>query len=475
MIRPSLARLLILGAPLGATLVLAGTQVDPQAARAANTQEVNRLFVEQQRLYGTNAAFLVRPGLLADKSRREVRLSAESVRLRTEDPVEFPIIAANSGKDYEALAVAFAVPSDVHAALEFIGIPAGVPVDPSACRFWPKGERVHIAFRYRDETGASVTTRAEQLVIDTRTGKTLPEDDFVFTGSLRIAEPGNPSMTNDYAADVYSPNAIAAIYNEYVTVLDVPRRAQKNEVYNCQIPNPARVLPHRQLIEVTMTPGRTNNLPTVLDLTLDIKPARAPETLPAYELRGKGGALLNADRSQDGVATAVSNIVAGGRDPFVTICLDDSLTVMSVATACRWIASMDNERGMRVEAPPAGHPYFKAFLPNEKYRIRKERPVQPIELLLSEREAAPTGTVTFIEEEWKPDADASTYRETNFPAGSPEELARLLDRQDAPRVLLVFAPNEMAYGKLRRFIAPALTRRLILYVFLQRSDPSQAR
>jgi hypothetical protein len=270
---------------------------------------------------------------------------------------------------------------------------------------------------------------------------------------------------NCYAADIYSPNAIAAIYNEPVSVLDVPRRAHQNEVYNFQYPNPALQLPDRQLIEVTLTPARTGNLPTVVELTLDIRPGE-PAGEATFDLKDHAGALLNTNRSRAGVASAVDRIVTSGRDPFVTIRPDDALSLSSVARISQWIESMDNERAMRVEPPPAGHPYFKTFLPNERYRERKARPVQPIELRLSGGEGALTGTVTFIEEEWKPGADESVLTVTNFPAASSQDLAKLLDRENAPRVLLVYAGAGLTYGGVRRFLAPALTRRLILYVYL---------
>lgn len=444
----------------------ADTPPAPETARAANAAQVERMFEQNRRQYGTNANYLVRLGLLADRVRKEIRISAESVKLNASDPVEFPLIARNSGKDYEALAVSFPNPSDIHDALVFIGMTPGHPVDAAACRFWPKGERVRMTFAYRDAGNTQRVVRAERLVIDTRTGKTLPEDGFVFVGSSRIPAADSNTSATVYAADVYTPNAVAAVYNEPTTVLDVPRRATQTDVYSFQVPNPGLPLPNGQVIEVVLKPEGSNTAERIRDCVLRVEPDPATPGEATLALTDSRGMPINTNLTTGGLSTTLDSLVAAGQDPYVTIIPGDLLSLSTLARVCGLIDNLENERGMRVEPPPRGHPFYKSFLPNERFRSRKERPIQPIELNLAGGTSSPTGTVTFITEEWAPETDTSIYHETNFPAASPLELDGLLGRKDAPSVLLVFAPPDLTYGALRSFVTPALNRRLILYVFL---------
>jgi hypothetical protein len=78
-----------------------------------------------------------------------------------------------------------------------------------------------------------------------------------------------------------------------------------------------------------------------------------------------------------------------------------------------------------------------------------------------------TGELVRLDEEWKGDDTRPTYREHHFAVASAASLADALKQKDAPSVMLVFAPANLSYGDLRRFIAPVMESNLILYVFLQ--------
>lgn len=130
---------------------------------------------------GINTNLLVRPGLTADRTAQWVRVEAVATGMAAQDLVEFMLISEKSGHDYEAFAVSRAQPSEVHRALEYIGIPAGTPVDPETFRFWPKGEPVHITCswtpaetnRREHATDIQGPIRMEELILDTRTRQTL--------------------------------------------------------------------------------------------------------------------------------------------------------------------------------------------------------------------------------------------------------------------------------------------------------------
>ena len=81
-------------------------------------------------------------GITADRLSQKVVIQAKATGLDATSPIEFMLVSAHSGHDYESFAVTKAKPSHIHEALEFIGLNAGQAPDPSAFRFWPKGPRV---------------------------------------------------------------------------------------------------------------------------------------------------------------------------------------------------------------------------------------------------------------------------------------------------------------------------------------------
>ena len=445
--------------------------------RESNQRKAAECYARDSKAYGSNTNFLVRPGLLADRSARRVVIHAESIHLQAGSPAEFLLIDESSGKDYEALAVSFAKPSAVHEALVFIGLPPGIGVDPSKFRFWPKGERVRIEFRYEGKTPGdplSPPIQAGQLVIDTRTGKTLPDTGFVFTGSSWVTLPGQPASNRAYAADTFSPNSIVAVYNEPVTVLDVPRRAAQHEVYSYQVPNPDTPIPSARFTEVTLTPDNMDGRLRVCDLTLNLKPhmTALPGGAPLLYVLREQDRQLTTNTSPEGLLAALADLTGHQRDAFVKVVPDDELPLAALRGAAALIDTLDSSQSMRVEPPPAGHPYYRCFLPDDKHRERAGRPVQPWELYLGKSAGAPTGELVLVEEDWQGGDSKPTYRETRFSAPTPEILAHRLKREDVPSVVLVFAPSDLRYGEFRKFVAPILERGMILYVFLPRATPA---
>ena len=411
--------------------------------------------------------FFVRPGLIADRTGQIVRIAATTTALKATDPVEFPLVTRESGKDYEALAVSQASALDIHESLRFIGLEPGRGVDPSQLRFWPKGDRVKMVFHSADTqspTGSIFHLPFEHLIQDTRSGKTLPETGLVFTGSEWVSA-GDPPTGRVYAADAYGPGSIASIYNEGYSVLDVPRTAPKQEVYTFQIPNPDHVLPTNHLVEITLEPFYRDTLPHRFDLSLLVAP---DGTNLAYTLLDRQEHALNTNRSRNGMLAALSRYSTTDRDAFVTLTPDEALPLHDVQPLAHLLDSLDNERGIRVEPPPPGHPYFRAFLPNEKFRKREDRFDKVAELHLGTREGVTTGELILVESEWKGDDSAPVFHETRIPIPAPAALEPALKtRKEAPSVLLIFAPAKLRYGTLRDFVAPALRQKMILYVFAE--------
>jgi len=466
----------LLIACLSTVPVISARAVDPAPSstmsptvREQNLARVKQMDAARMREYGNRPEFLVRPGLLADRPGRIVRVAAESIRLKPGEPVEFPLVTQGSGKDYEALAISFASGMDLHEALQFIGMAPGRCVDASQLQFWPKGDRVKVVFHYSAPGTPPVRhdSPVERLIIDTRTSKTLPETGFTFTGSQWKPAQG-PATGKVYAADAFSPGAMVSIYNESFTVLDVPRRVSQSEVYTYQTPNPDYLLPSNQVMEVTLEPYFADNKPHRLDFSLAISPATDSPTNTdlLYSLKGLQNSVINTNHTVNGLLAALERL--GIPEVFVTVRPNRSTPLAALQKMAKLLNSLDNEKGIRIEAPPPDEPYFKAFLPNERHRKREDRPAPTAELHLSETSGITTGVLIWVDSEWKGDDSAPVLHEKRVPAATPDALSTAIAaKEEAPAVMLVFAPGTLRYGTLCDFLAPILKKKMILYVFTE--------
>ena len=140
-----------------------------RAAEAALFDQSNRT------KHGNDEKMLVLPGLLANKDKQSVHILAEATGLEADTVIEFLLIDQTCGRGYESLLWSFAKPSDVHRALEFIGMRPGTPFHPEALQFWPKGERVVATVVPSEERTDAMPMRLEKLIFDKETGTTLEE------------------------------------------------------------------------------------------------------------------------------------------------------------------------------------------------------------------------------------------------------------------------------------------------------------
>jgi len=440
---------------------------------------------------------LVLPGLVADRKTRRVEVMAEATGLAADTIVEFLLIDADSGKGYEALLWSFARPSDVHRALEFIGMTPGKPFRPARLRFWPKGERVVAGVAAPHDSGDRVPpTRLERFVVDKGTGEPLPEVGFVFAGSFMLERPGEQAA-HAYAADVLEPKSVASIYNDPTAVLDVPRRARKEAVYGSQVVGPRYDYAKHDLVKIILEPEYQDGRRRVVDLVLGVRPSAvkaAPESgdadhaKPAATVRflltdADGKAMTENGRLAD-VLGVFGRLIRRGHDPYVSVRFDAALRLAEVREVCRFIAAIDCESGIRVEPPAPGQLYYQALLPDVALLDRESRIVDPWELHLARSGEGSkeqiTGTLAlhesiFVDGHVKP-------RATTFDVKNPAALRRQLDadasrrkaagRRPGPPILLVFADANFTYGQLLDFLGPVLTTHNIVHIFLKSKKDS---
>jgi len=408
-----------------------------------------------------------RPGVKADRRERVVRVEATATGLDKSIQTEFILIGPKSGHDYEAAAVSRATPGDVHAAMEFIGLRPGRPYNPDALSFWARGPRVDVFVEW-EETGADGAgggrrrARAEEAIVDHRTNRTLPPEGFVFTGSLRVKlEDGSEA----YAADAFDPMAILPAYNETTAVFDIPRRGAKEELYDYQFMNGALGWREKQPLVFEFRPARPDGPPFELDARLRFSTSPEGQVVVETTLNGES---IGTHRDAEELGSALRPRQVEGTNVFATISFADSLALARLSAAAAIVQELSDRDIVRVEPPPEGEIFYQAFLPNPAFRDRARRPAQPWELRLRPTEAA-GATGDLIRVLRRLDVpDAMEFVEEHFPVPTPEALRAALDEHGPGlSVILVFAPGDMTYGALRRFLQPALSTHPIVYFFTE--------
>ena len=400
-------------------------------------------------------------GLRADRAQQSVQIIAEATGLATDHPAEFLLISTRSGHDYEALAISYARPSELHEALEFIGIPAGAPFNPRDLRFFPKGERVLVTVRWTDREENSHAWPAEALVRDSRTNASIPEDGFVFVGSHWLEEDGE----RRYAADTYDPHSLISLYNEPTTVLDVPRPVSQGDVYGFLRPYPGRQPEQGQRLEILFEPEFKDGRSRIADITLDIRAGAedAPIHLTLYDDDGEalhdGVALRN-------VFGALNRLIRAERTPFLHLRIGDEVPLKEIRDLVRLLVAFEEEEDLHFEPPAPGDLFYRAFIPAEAHRDPANRPSQALELRLERDGPDLAGRVVNIRDIRARREDEFEAEVTEYDVSTPAQLPSMLaEIQHHLPVLLVFAPADLTYGTLMEWLRPVRDTHPTVHIF----------
>ena len=239
-------------------------KLKPQG-HAENLQQAASTYAANVARYASDTNVLILPGLVADRRKQRIEVLVESTGLGEGSACEFLVVAESSEHAYEAPLVSFAGAGDMHRALQFIGQEPGQPFDPGAFQYWAKGESFILSLAERN----APPFRLERLLVNRRTGKTLPEPGFLFTGS-RLVPARDDARKQVYEADEHQPKAIVSLFNSAESVLQVPYSAAKGEVYQNTCINPAHRLPESALLTLVLEPVNQDHTRRVKDLVLEV-------------------------------------------------------------------------------------------------------------------------------------------------------------------------------------------------------------
>lgn len=289
------------------------------------------------------AAALAAAPVTADKASRSVTLTAVSTDCGKDAPIEFLLAGPESDHDYEAMFLTEASVKDIAQAFADAGIPLGQPVSTSACRFWPTGGKLEITpdiwtlmRDVRDERKAQVT----------------------YTGGTREADGSPVAHTN-------MPQAVFALYNCPQSLLQFDDALDQSATYGRFLP--AVKIPKGEKRTLTFTWKDNADLP----LEVEFAPGKLAETLLAIKEK------------------------SAGREIDLMPSFSPELTVHEAIEVAKALSVLDSCT-VKVNGFKPGQFFFRAFLPRESWRDRKERLTQPYEVRLGGEKPS----LAIIKEDW---------------------------------------------------------------------------
>lgn len=180
-----------------------------------------------------------KPGIAVDTDKRTVSIDAKIApriindpRYKREDGKPYPIevIACypfpKGQKAHETVVTIDVKPSEVHKALERLGLKAGKPVMGES-KEAAQGPQVKIYLEVPGEDGQKKRLPIEKVLIDPKTNKSMPKVQWRFTGSaLKQPDPDKPDKV--YAADLTGTLiAIFPVTNETVFQSNLSMKEEK--------------------------------------------------------------------------------------------------------------------------------------------------------------------------------------------------------------------------------------------------------
>lgn len=180
-----------------------------------------------------------KPGIFVDKDKRTVTIEAKIApriindpRYKREDGKPYPleVIACypfpRGQKAHETVVTIDVKPSEVHKALEQLGLKAGKPVMGES-KDTAQGPEVKIYLEIPAEEGKRKRLPIERILIDPKTNKPMPKVQWRFTGSV-LKQPDPDKDEKVYGADLTGTLiAIFPVTNETVFQTNLTMKEEK--------------------------------------------------------------------------------------------------------------------------------------------------------------------------------------------------------------------------------------------------------
>src|SRR5262249_34908718 len=198
-------------------------------------------------------------GIVVDKEKRTVTIDAKIAPRKINDPrykeiYPIEVIACwpfpKGQKAHETVVTIDVKPSNVHKALEDLGLKAGKPV-VGQVKQQAQGPEVSIFLAFKGADGQDKKVPIEKTLIDPKTNKKMPKVKWLFTGSIK-KKPDPDKDEQVYAADV-SGTLIAIFPVTDETVFQTPLAFKDQEALKLETDKtllPKEGQPVKLIIEV---------------------------------------------------------------------------------------------------------------------------------------------------------------------------------------------------------------------------------
>jgi hypothetical protein len=433
-----------------------------------------------QEKYADEEGVLVLPGVVADRAANQVEVLVEATGLAAGETPEFILIDQGSSHGYEAIFWSMAKPSDIHRALEHIGLLPGGAVNPAALRFWPQGGRVKVSLRPLEE---DMEIPVELTIYDEEAETSLEEEGFVFTGSTRMNNPDDPSKPL-YAADAYDPRSILPLYNDPFSVLDVPRQAPQGEVFGRYEVSRDATFEGGDMLTMIFTPAITEEGARRMEYTLAVSATNESKDL-FFALQNKSETLPYMTGSQIApIVEKLSQDVGKMGVPALTLDIAPDVPVGELSNLGRLLMLMEMVNQVRIMSPLEGQLYYRAFVPSPDWATPAGRPTQPWELHFQDGEEGALSVELVLHENVAEEGKDPQFKRQVQKITSPKDLrskliADALRREmgnelQLPAVILVFSKPDLAYRTLLSYISPVLDLYRTIYVFTDQGQSPPA-
>lgn len=369
-------------------------------------------------------------GVVADKASRTVRFLVEATGVSKGETVEFFAIGPLSDRAYESLFVAAASPGDIAAAFDEIGVPRGRGVDPMMARLWPQGEKVRLSVAPWG-AGEAKPAPLTEFLRDVRAadGDRPLDAPLAYTGGARDAAGQPIAATNE-------PCAVLALYSHGPALMQLDGMFDQSGAYGRFVAAEQR---------------RAGDL---------------------FEVRATwDGVRRVKERELLITATNAAEVMAGLRedaakfDVHARLAFDASVTVERAAAVARAFAMLDGA-GIKMNGRCDGGFFYRAFLPEEKWREREGRIFQPFEVRLA---ADGSREFTFVEEDWSGDGLDPALKPRTAKFSRWDELPGLVngtgDQGRKINVMFLYAPKSTRVADLEGAVRALSPRIGTFYVF----------
>lgn len=394
---------------------------------------------------------LLLPGLRADRASQQVELLAAATGVASGGPIEFFFVSPN-GKDYEALSVCLARPSDVDQALRFLGLVPGRPVDASRFLFWPQGPGVQVSLSYQQADGWSEPVPIERFLYDGTSKRALPVEPLVFVGSKM--------HQTAYAADELGD--VASTYNDPYAVLDISFRYGQAEVYNRFTTHPEQGVPTGTPLRLVLRPVPAENAPVQATLTVSANAGR-----PHFQ-------LVHGEEQTDGSLQQILQwfepLAKAGRHVHLAIAFAETLPVSLAIEVAAIVDELTKREVIRPE-PATGQLYYEALLPQQQWRQREARTIAPIELHIEGHQTVTRGRFEHLEEKFEP----RRQELLSWPFEGAQAIADCLAKRERwwTSNVFMFTPPDTPMGVIHALYAELAETTPVAFLFIN-EPPTEA-